>query len=91
MENKKIATNRTPVKARGSMSSHAILNSVNVDAHISATDNSAKSISSGGGLLPHRDRDRVMLASTRSGAPYFLVTLRSGRTSAIRQRISAAA
>lgn len=40
---------RSPVNATGSMSRQAILNSVNVDAHIRATDNNAASITSGAG------------------------------------------
>jgi hypothetical protein len=48
-EKANIAANLRPVKATGSMSRHAILKRVNVEAHMRATDRRARSISRGGG------------------------------------------
>jgi hypothetical protein len=52
MEKRNIAANRSAVKATGSISRHAILNSVKVDAHIMATARSARSTSRGAGDRP---------------------------------------
>jgi hypothetical protein len=48
-ENANMAANRTAVKATGSMSRQAILNKVNVEAHIRTTERRPRSISKGEG------------------------------------------
>src|SRR5688572_12068371 len=61
IEKATMAANRTAVKATGSISRHAILNRVKVEAHIRATDRRARSISRGAGAVLLCSGSRVVV------------------------------